>query len=294
MHVVVAANPRARFGRSASAGREAAGRLIDAGHEVEYFERDSWELLLTDVRAACRVADALVVVGGDGMVHLAANVVAEYNIPFVVVPSGSGNDFARTLGIASVEEALDALPDALHREPNRVDGLRIRHADGVAYAAGIVSIGFDADVNRRSFDLQRVPSRVRYEAAIALTLANPRHRSFTVRFDDKEAFDVSTLIFAIANHQHFGGGIHIAPDADAFDGELTTVWADHLTRLRFYRLLSKALRGRHMTEPEVHARNSERVSVSSNERVEAYADGELIGALPIEVTVMPGMLRVLQ
>lgn len=294
MQIVVAANPNARYGRARAAGRDAAGLLLEAGHEVEYFERDSWELLLKDVRVACQGADALVVVGGDGMVHLAAHIAVEYGLPFALVPSGSGNDFARTLGIGSMAEALASLPDALEREPTQLDALRIRHAHGTAYAAGIVSVGFDADVNRRSFALTRVPAKVRYEAAIALTLANPKHRAFMVRFDDEPEFALSTLIFAIANHQHFGGGIRIAPGADPRDGKLTTVWADRLSRMRFYRLLAKALRGRHMAEPEVHARESVRVTLSSSEPVEAFADGERIGQLPIEVTVLQGALRVLR
>lgn len=294
MHVVVAANPHARFGRAKTAGAEAAANLVEAGHEVHFFERASWDLLFSDVRAACSETDALVVVGGDGMVHLAVNVVAEHEVPFAIVPSGSGNDFAKTLGIDSMDAALRELPATLMREPTAVDALRIHHRDGTSYAAGIVSVGFDADVNRRSFDLRRVPSRVRYEAAIVLTLANPHHRTFEVAFDDDEPFELSTLIFAIANHQHFGGGIRIAPDANVFDGKLTTVWAEPLARMRFYRLLTKALRGRHTSEREVHVRDVQRVKLRSTEHVDAFADGEKIGALPIEVEVCPGLLRVLR
>ena len=294
MHVVVAANPHARFGRAKQAGAETAARLVAAGHEVRFFERTSWDDLLSDVREACRAADALVVVGGDGMVHLAANTVAEHDLPFAIVPSGSGNDFAKTLGIESLDAAIEGLPDVLTRTPTPVDALRIRHGGGITYAAGIVSVGFDADVNRRSFDLQYVPSRVRYEAAIALTLANPRHRTFEVAFDDDEPFELATLIFAIANHQYFGGGIRIAPEADVFDGKLTTVWAEPLTRMRFYRLLTKALKGRHTGERDVHVRDVQRVALRSDEPVDAFADGERIGALPLEVDVRPGMLRVLR
>ena len=294
MHVVVAANPHARFGRAKTAGAEAAAKLVEAGHEVHFFERTSWEHLLADVRDACSDTDALVVVGGDGMVHLAVNVVAEHEVPFAIVPSGSGNDFAKTLGLESLDAAIAGLPEALTRDPIQVDALRIRHSAGVRYAAGIVSVGFDADVNRRSFDLQRVPSRVRYEAAIALTLTNPHHRTFEIAFDDDEPFELSTLIFAIANHQHFGGGIRIAPEADVFDGKLTTVWADPLTRIRFYRLLTKALRGRHTGERDVHVQDAQRVRLWSSESVDAFADGERIGSLPLDVDVRPGMLRVLR
>ena len=293
MQIVVAVNPNASFGRSRAAGTLVAERLEQAGHGIRRLERESWDALLAATIEACTDADALVVVGGDGMAHLAANVAAATGVAFALVPSGSGNDFARTLGLASFDAALRDLPAAIEREPRRLDAVRIDSAEGVRHAVGIVSVGFDADVNRRSFMLTRVPASLRYRTAILLTLMRPRHRRFTVRFGSEAPFELLTLLFAVANHVHFGGGIPIAPSARPDNGRLTVVWADPLSRPRFYRLLAKALRGRHLGQRGVHVCETDAVALTSHEPADAYADGERIGRLPASVTVVPGMLRVL-
>lgn len=291
--IVVAVNPNAKFGRSRTAGALVCDRLTEHGYEVLRLERESWEALLGAATEACADAAALVVVGGDGMAHLAANVAAATGVPFALVPSGTGNDFARELGLISFEQALEALPAALERAPRGIDALRIRMPEGrERHAVGIVSVGFDADVNRRSFELTRIPARLRYNAAILLTLAKPRHRRFTVQIDDEASFELSTLLFAVANHQRFGGGIRVAPTARIDDGLLTIVWAQPLRRVRFYQLLAKALRGRHMGERGVRTADAKRVTLTSPESADAFADGELIGSLPVEVTVRPALLRV--
>jgi diacylglycerol kinase (ATP) len=294
VHVVVASNPTARFGRSQAIGALVAARIADLGHEVQHIVAADYAGQLEQTRFAMIQADALVVVGGDGMVHLGVNVVGGTSKRLLVVPAGSGNDFAAGLGLGSTDDVLAGLEAMLASEPDRVDLIRIEHPDGVALAAGIVSVGFDADVNVRSFSLTRVPTRLRYQAAIAATLLRPKHRTFRVRLDGGPERTWRTLIAAIANHRTFGGGIPIAPGADSRDGRLTAVFADELSYPRFLWLLGKVLRGRHTGDRRVHIVDCQVAEIACDETVIVCADGEIVGRLPVRCSVMPGALQVLR
>ncbi|WP_306232083.1 diacylglycerol/lipid kinase family protein [Agrococcus beijingensis] len=293
MHVVVASNPTARFGRSEPVGALVAARIADLGHRVEHVVAVDFAGQLEQTRFAMIQADVLVVVGGDGMVHLGVNIVGGTSKRLVVVPSGSGNDFARTLELGSTGTVIDSLEAILAGEPDRVDLVRIEHPDGVTLAAGIVSVGFDADVNVRSFRFTRVPSRIRYQAAILATVLRPRHRTFRVRLDGGAERSWRTLVAAISNNRSFGGGIPIAPGADLRDGRLTAVFADELSYPRFLWLLGKVLRGRHEADSRVHIVDCESAEIASDETVIVCADGEIVGRLPVRCSVMPGALQVL-
>ena len=293
MHVVVASNPTARFGRSKPVGARVAGRIAELGHRVQHIAAVDYAGQLEQTRFAMIQADALVVVGGDGIVHLGVNVVGGTSKRLLIVPAGSGNDFAAGLGLGSTEQVIDALETLLASEPDRVDLVRIEHSEGVTLAAGIVSVGFDADVNVRALRSTRVPSRLRYRAAILATVLRPRHRSFRVRVDGGAERSWRTLIAAVCNNRTFGGGIPIAPGADLRDGRLTTVFADRLSYPRFLWLLGAVLRGRHESDPRVHVADGASVEIASDEPVTVCADGEIVGALPVRCSIMPGALQVL-
>lgn len=292
MQIVVASNPAARFGRSEPVGALVAARIADLGHDVQHIVAVDFAGQLEQTRFAMVQAEVLVVVGGDGMVHLGANIVGGTSKRLVIVPSGSGNDFASTLELGSTAQVIDSLEAILASAPDRIDLVRIEHPDGVTLAAGIVSVGFDADVNVRSFRFTKVPSRLRYQAAILATLLRPKHRTFRVRLDGGAERTWRTLIAAIANNRVFGGGIPIAPGADLRDGMLTAVFADELSYPGFLRMLGKALRGRHESDPRVHILGCETAELASDETVIVCADGEIVGRLPVRCSVMPGALQV--
>ncbi len=292
MRIVVASNPSARFNRDGALGAIVAARIADLGNEVEHIAAADYAGQLEQTRFAMIRADALVVVGGDGMVHLGVNIVGGTSKRLVVIPAGSGNDFAAALGIRSVQTSLDGLAQMLGSEPDRVDLLRIEHPDGVTIAAGVVSVGFDADVNVRSFRFTRVPSRLRYQASILATVLRPQHRTFRVRLDGGAERTWRTLVAAIANNRTFGGGIPIAPNASLRDGRLTAVLADELRYPAFLALLSRVLRGTHTGDRRVTVVDCETAEIASDETVIVCADGEIVGRLPVRCSVMPGALQV--
>lgn len=294
LRIVVAINPNASFGRSAQVGPTLVSTLRAAGHDVISLIEPDYEQLMTAARRALdEPTDALVVVGGDGMVHLGANLVAGTSTPLGIIPSGTGNDMARGLGIpvGDTEAAIHALQHALEAGPRTIDAARIRTADGEAWFACVASAGFDALVNERANAMRWPRGRQRYNLAIARELAKLHPIRYRITLDD-EVIETEALLVAVANNVSFGGGMRITPDALLDDGLLDVLIVDPMSRRSFLRIFPRVFRGTHVTDPRV------RILRSSSARVEAdaviaYADGERIAALPIDCVVVPGGLRML-
>ncbi|MES1212233.1 MAG: acylglycerol kinase family protein, partial [Leifsonia sp.] len=130
--VVVAINPSASFGATRAVGPAVVQTLRAMGHEVTSLQEPDYESLLRTARAAVKSKpDGFVVVGGDGMVNLGANLVAGTKVPLGIVPSGTGNDMARVLGLPfdNTEAAVVALGEALQRPPRIIDAALISYLD---------------------------------------------------------------------------------------------------------------------------------------------------------------------
>jgi len=292
--VVVAVNPMASFGHRRDVGPRVVERLRNAGHRVVVMDEANIELLRRETaKAIADGADALVVVGGDGMANLGIDLVAETDLPLGIVPSGTGNDLADGLGIPihDTEAAIDLLIAALGREPRRIDAGTIRHGELTTWFGCVVSAGFDATVNERANLMSRPRGRSRYIVALLRELATLKARRYRIHADGR-VLEVEAMLVSVANNRSLGGGMRIAPDADLADGRLDLFIVERMSRLRFLRMFPKVFRGEHTTLPEVTLLpvSSARIEADG---VIAYADGERIGPLPIDVSVVPGALRVL-
>jgi diacylglycerol kinase (ATP) len=292
-HIVVAMNPRASFGKNEDAGHEAARLLASAGHDVIALRESDYSALENVTRDALRPESVLVVVGGDGMVHLGAQLAREKNVPLGLIPAGTGNDFARHVGLplGSIPLATQHLLRALEGTPQSIDLGVATSQQGVEHPfACVFSAGFDALVNERANRLRVVRGRYRYTLALLIELAQLRPMSYTLTIDGVQEIG-SYLLVAVANSQSFGGGMKVTPDASLVDGQLDVFTLDPLSRWAFLRIYPRVFRGLHVTDPRVHIRQARTIQVAS-EGVVAYADGERLEALPLEVTVEKSRLRV--
>jgi diacylglycerol kinase (ATP) len=292
--VVVAVNPMASFGHRREVGPRTVERLREAGHRVAVVDEANLELLRRETaRALDAGSDALVVVGGDGMANLGIDLVAGRRIPLGIVPSGTGNDLADGLGIPvrDTEAAIAFLLDALQREPRTIDAGTIRHGELTTWFGCVVSAGFDATVNERANLMTRPRGRSRYIIALLRELATLAPRPYRIHADGR-LIEVDAMLVSVANNRSLGGGMLIVPDADLADGRLDLFIVERMSPLRFLRMFPKVFRGEHTSLPEVSILPVSSVRIEA-EDVVAYADGERIGPLPIEVTVVPGSLRVL-
>lgn len=299
--IVVAINPSASFGASRDVGPAVVQTLRAEGHDVTSLTEPDFDSLLASARAAVAAKpDALVVVGGDGMVHLGVNLVAGTKVPLGIIPSGTGNDMARGLGIPhdNTEAALATLDAALAAGPRTIDAARMSWTDAGTGAAEqrwfgcALSAGFDAKVNERANAMRRPKGASRYIFAVFAELArmHPVRYRLTIdgRVDERRA-----ILVAVANNVSFGGGMRITPDADVADGMLDVFVVEPLSRLAFLRIFPRVFQGTHVSDRRVSIERARRIRIEADEDIATYGDGERIAPLPVDIEVVPGALRVL-
>ncbi|MCU1479446.1 MAG: diacylglycerol kinase [Subtercola sp.] len=300
LRLVVAINPAASFGHTSGMGDRVVEALRLDGHTVQPLVAADFEALKAEARAALAGhPDALIVVGGDGMVSLGVNLLArpqpwaQLPVPLGIVPTGTGNDAALGLGIPlEFEAALAHLRSALTTlSPRTIDLGHLSHAGGELWFASALSAGFDALVNERANQMRRPRGASRYTIALLLELLRLRARSYDLVVDGV-ARQVGSVLLAVANNRSIGGGMMIAPTALLDDGALDLFVVAPVSRLKFLRLFPRVFKGTHAGLDIVELTRVQSVTVHAPDII-AYADGERVGPLPVTVTVAPASLRVL-
>jgi diacylglycerol kinase (ATP) len=234
--------------------------------------------------------DALVVAGGDGMVHLGVQCVAGTDVPLGVVPTGTGNDFATALGIPA-HDAGAAADVIAGWTPRDVDAVLTDSQVGKRWYAGVLSSGFDSAVNERGNRMRWPRGRSRYNLAILAELGVFKPMAFRVTVDGVVA-EVEAMLMAVGNNTSYGGGMKITPGALLDDGLLHVTVLRRLGKVEFLRVFPRVYKGTHIEHPAVDVLVGREVTLEAPGAI-GYADGERIGPLPITATCVPGALRVL-
>jgi diacylglycerol kinase (ATP) len=285
--IAVLVNPTSGKGRGRRAGATAANRLREHGLAVsELVGGDGGQAIALARRAVADGYDALVAVGGDGMLHLVLQAVAGTGTPLGLVPAGSGNDFARLLGLP-VHDPL-AAADVI-----AAGSVRVVDAAQVAghWYAGVLSSGFDSCVNERANRMSWPRGRMRYNVAIVAELGVFRPRRFRIVLDD-QPLEREAMLVAVGNGSSYGGGMRVCPAAVVDDGQLAVTVVGRLSMPAFLRVFPTVYKGTHVTHPAVSVHTARRVRLEAADAV-AYADGEPVGPLPVDISCVPGALAVL-
>ena len=288
-------NPTAGMGRGRSLGAETADLLSRSGHDITILTGESApEALDRCIAAVASGIDTLVVVGGDGMVHLGVNAVAGTNTALGIVAAGTGNDNARSLGLPLLDApAAAAVVDTGHRR--RIDAVREVRAEASTHAdhwfVGVLCGGFDAVVNERANGWRWPRGKMRYNLAIARELPIFRPLPYELELDG-ERWATEAMLVAVGNGPAYGAGMQITPDASYDDGLVDVLVVGPLSIPRLLAVFPKVFQGQHVTHPAVTIKRARRVRLSTPGIV-AYADGERFGALPLDLEVVPGALEVL-
>ncbi len=300
VRLVVAINPASGTGRSAEVGASVVAQLTAAGHSVTVAGGGDAAAVERSLRAAvAEPIGAVVAVGGDGTVNLVANVLAGTGIPIGIVPTGSGNDISRSLGLPYVdtEVALDRVLQALAP----ADGPVARAIDAVhlsngRWFVGVLSAGFDAAVNARANGLRWPRGNGRYVIAVLLEIGRLRPIRYRMTLD-RDPRQFSAVMLTAGNTRAIGGGMLVLPDAVPDDGLLDVLIASALSRFELLMLLPKVFRGTHVTDAHVEIVRGKVLTIAGGDGemrpITAYADGEPVGTLPLTLEIVPNALRIL-
>jgi diacylglycerol kinase (ATP) len=292
--VTLLTNPASGHGSASHAAERAVKRFHDRGVDVVAIAGTDAEHARRLVDGALeRGMDALVVVGGDGIVSLAVQVLAQTDIPLGIIPAGTGNDHAREFGIParSPEAAVDVIVDG---RTDTVDLGRIRGADGADRWFGtVMAAGFDSLVTDRTNRMRWPHGRMRYNVAMVAELSKLRLLPFRLTFDGGEELITELTLAAFGNTKTYGGGMRICPNADPTDGLLDVTMVASASRTKLIRLFPTVFKGTHVNLDEVRTARARTITVDSP-GINAYADGEFQCPLPVEVSAVPGALKILR
>lgn len=279
-------NPISGRGKGAAYGRRTMDffdhhgieyRMV-TGASAEHTSRNLTTFLRNEMSCA-----GVVAVGGDGLVHLVLQHVANTSIPLAVIPAGTGNDFCRTLGW-SLDNVEEILHNVIDKPWSRVDlGL----VDGEWFGA-ILSTGFDSMVNERANKMKWPKGPSKYNVAIVLELLGFKPRSYEMDIDGQK-FTTKAMLIAIGNGRSYGGGMKVCPNADLNDDLLDVMVLSPISKLEFLRVFPKVYAGTHIKHRAVKILRGKRVSINSS--AIAYADGERVGVLPVQTESVASALR---
>lgn len=286
--IALVVNPSAGKGRAQRLLPEVAGLFRDAGHPVEVLlSRDVDEARGMAVRAVDDGVGTLVVMGGDGMVHLGINVVADR--PGVsnlgLIPAGTGNDLCRGLGM-DVKDPVAAARAIASGPPRAIDVLQVNDT----FVGGVVATGFDALVNARANAMARPKGSLRYAVAALAEIASFDPLPYRLVVDG-EVRELDAMLLAVGNSAYYGGGMKICPDADPSDGLLDLTIVHSASRAKLLRLLPQTFSGRFVRDPCVERLRARSVRVERAD-LAGYGDGEPLPAGPLDIEVRPGLLCV--
>lgn len=281
---------------------------------------------LMGMPASGEQADVILVFGGDGTIHRHLGQLVRLGLPVLVVPAGSGNDFARSLGLRSVRDSQAAwrkfcggaanvcsidlgvisAAEAAGAAPSTIaQGRPAPH--GSRYFCCVAGVGLDGEVTRRA---NRLPRWLRGHGGYLLSVAptifafaplpmkiltpvespaenKDKNEDWTTRSDQP------SLVVAFANTPLYGGGMKIAPRAKMDDGLLDVCIVGAIAPFRLFRLFPTVYRGHHLDIREVEYFQSTRARVETEHPLDVYADGEYVCRTPVELSVQRGALKVI-
>ncbi len=236
--------------------------------------------------------DIVVAVGGDGTVNEVAAGALKNEKVMGVIPTGTGNDFARAMG------KLKSLHDYIHRAVSgraKLIDVGTLHLDNkeLLFVNG-VGVGFDAEVARESLNVHKLKGLSRYLYALLKTLSKYKAAQMRIELDDR-VIDEKTFLVAIGNGTSAGGGFLLTPNAKLDDGLLDACVVSDVSIKRVLQVLPSVLNGSHGKHPEVSMARANRIGIHSETPVAIHRDGEIPPnkVSDFEIRVVPRSLKIM-
>ena len=237
--------------------------------------------------------DLVIAAGGDGTVNEVVNGLSDDfgQAAFAIIPLGTGNDLARTLGLPL--DPADAFEIALHGTRRPLDLIRVEGSDKTTYAANVCGGGFTGQLDEAMTDeMKQTWGPFAYLVGTAKTLPNLTEYETTIAWDDAPPERVEALNVVVANGRTAAGGRPAAPRANPEDGLLDVVIVKECLATELAGLAALALAGDYLDSEHILYRRVRRVRIASRPGMWFNVDGELHTNDPATFEVLPGALRV--
>lgn len=266
---------------------------------LRLFQAPGVEIEVIPDLTADTAVDAVLILGGDGSIHRQLQAAVGSQAPLLCVATGSGNDFARSLNMGRLGQAVAAWRTFCANGGNvrSVDVAEITLSSQKSLYCCVAGAGLDSEVNRRA---NRLPSWLRGHGGYALSLPAalagfefPEIKVEMFDGDGRNRIEESATMVAFANAPSYGHGMKIAPRARLDDGKLDVCFVRRTSKLRLLRLFPTVFSGGHLRLPEVEYVQCSGLKIESDRALDVFGDGEYMGQTPAEVRVRPRALRVI-
>ncbi|WP_311486959.1 diacylglycerol kinase family lipid kinase [uncultured Anaerococcus sp.] len=265
-----------------------AGRLSEI--EVVNTRYKNHTKYLIDAFDSLKYDEKIVIIcGGDGSLNELVNVAYGKNMTLGLIPTGTGNDFAKNFDYESF-----TLNSLLNFKTKKIDLIKVNDF----YSINVTSLGFDTQVLKRAYDyLDKNPKlgKKAYGLAVlkSLNKINCENLELKLELVDGSNFEIkgNYLISALCNGGFYGSGFNPAPEAKIDDGVLNLLLADKIPFIRFVPLIKKYKEGRHKESKYINEILVKSGTIRSKNKFIANADGEIFETDEIKFQVLPKALN---
>src|SRR5579859_1937410 len=276
--------------------------------DLKPFQADTAVEWRIGMPAAGDQAEVILLFGGDGTVHRHLGQLVKLGLPVLVVPAGSGNDFAHSLSLRGVRDSRAAWGKFCSSGGN-VRAIDLGLISFLAEAGGapaahsryfccVAGVGLDGEVARRANNLPRwLRGHGGYILSALPTIFSFAPLPIKVSVPDSPGGWTTrshqpTLVTALANTPFYGGGMKVAPQAEMDDGLLDVCIVGTVNRMKLFSVFPTVYAGRHLGIREVTYFKTERARVETEQPLDVYADGEYVCRTPVEISIQRAALRV--
>ncbi len=214
----------------------------------------------------------IIAVGGDGTINEIVNGIMNsgFNKDVVlgIIPSGSGNDFVRTIGIPKNYEKAIKIIKGNFQKPVDVGQLNDQ------YFINTLGIGFDAKIAKTANKIKFVGGILKYLLALFENLKNLQTYNLAIKTDN-DLFRNETILLSVGNGKFSGGGFPLTPQASPFDSVADICLVSKISKFELVKSLLMVLRSKHKKHPAVDIFQTKKIEIKSEEDVDIYLDGEI-------------------
>ncbi|PPR77847.1 MAG: Diacylglycerol kinase [Alphaproteobacteria bacterium MarineAlpha2_Bin1] len=270
-------NPTAGNGKKKKLLEIVSSKLVENSMNIEIIESTNSNHAKEIAYRSSIIGNTIIACGGDGHVSNLSSIAAKNKTKFGIIPTGTGNDFATSLGLYNIHNIVSALVN------NKIELIDLWKLNNEVFCS-VANIGFSAKANEWANKRKFLRGSLLYFTSVISTIFNYKPLRLKVEVDEK-IFEKKTWLIACANTSFFGGGMNIAPFVSPSDGFIDLVCVGDVSRYEFLKTFPKVYSGEHINHHSISYIRGKKIIIDhrSKKNISVFADGEDYGNLPIKI-----------